>query len=293
MRKTILPSFASCALFAAHVVVAQVPLADDLQRTVSLPQPARRIVSLAPSITETLFAIGAADHIVGVTNYCNYPIAATAKQKVGGITNPSIETIISLEPDLILVSMEGNVRNDFDKLTSFGVPVFVTNPRSLEGIYKSMTQIGELTGKKENAATLVKAMQTRADSIASKAKRLRRKSILFFVSLQPIIVVGKNTFLTQLIELAGGTNTAVNAASTYPTYSREAVLKDDPDLLIFMAEVAASPAALVTLYPEWAKLKAFKRKTVFRIDADIVSRPGPRAVDGLALLYKLIHEKHK
>ncbi len=268
---------------------AQVTVTDDLQRTITLASPAQRIVSLAPSITETLFAIGAGEQIVGVTEYCNYPEQATAKRKVGGITNPSVETIISLKPDLIVVSMEGNMRSDFDKLTSFGVPVFVTNPRDLGGIYRSIEQLGVLCGKRSHASALVQAMKTKADSISRLVQKSKRKSVLFFVSSQPIIVVGKNTFLTQLIELAGGRNTAVRAASTYPTYSREAVLKDNPDVLIFMSDVLVTPDDLPTLYPEWRTLKAWQQKNIFRIDPDIVSRPGPRAVNGLEALFTIIH----
>ena len=268
---------------------AQVTVTDDLQRAVTLTSPVQRIVSLAPSITETLFAIGAGEQIVGVTEYCNYPEQAKAKRKVGGITNPSVETIISLKPDLIVVSMEGNMRSDFDKLTSFGVPVFVTNPRDLNGIYKSIEQLGVLCGKQSIASTVVRAMKAKADSIGRLVQKLKRRSVLFFVSSQPIIVVGKNTFLSQLIELAGGSNTAVRAASTYPTYSREAVLKDNPDVLIFMSDVLVTPDDLPTLYPEWRTLKAWQQKNIYRIDPDIVSRPGPRAVNGLEALFTIIH----
>lgn len=276
-------------LFLWATSLSQVVIIDDLQRTVSLPTPAQRIVSLAPSITETLFAISAGNRVVGVTDYCNYPAGATSKQRVGGVINPNIETIVSLKPDLIVLSMEGNVREDFNKLTSFGVPVFATNPRNLDGIYKSIAQLGALTGESAKAMTLVHSLKMRADSIVLAASSSKSRKTLFFVSLQPIIIVGRNTFLAELIELAGGINTASKAASTYPAYSREAVLKDDPDVLIFMSDVLSDPAELVKLYPEWSKLKAFRQKKIVRIDSDIVSRPGPRAVDGLETLYKLIH----
>ncbi len=270
---------------------SQVRILDDQQRVVVLPSRAQRIISLAPSITETLFAIGAGNQIVGVTNYCNYPEEAKSKQKVGGIVNPNIETIISLKPDVILLSMEGNVRNDFEKLTSCGVPVFVTNPRNLKGIYKSLEQLGVLTDKNENADVLVKAMKSRVDSIVKNVASKKKKSVLFFVSLQPIIVVGKNTFLHELLERAGGANAATKAKGAYPQYSREAVLKDNPDVLIFLSDVL--PPDLTTLFPEWANLNAIRQKRIFRVDADIVSRPGPRVVDGLKALFGIFHENHE
>lgn len=267
---------------------SQISMVDDLGRTVILPSHAQRIVSLAPSITETIFAVGAGDAVVGVTDYCNYPDEAKKKQRVGGVVNPSIETIVSLKPDLIVLSMEGNVREDFKKLTSFGIPVFITNPRNLRGIYTSIEQLGTLTGRKESAGRLVKSLRLRVDSIRAIVSVEKKQSVMVFVSLQPIIVVGQNTFFAELIELAGGTNVTKKGASTYPTYSREAVLKTNPDVLIFMSDVLANPADLVTLFPEWTKLKAYRQKKIFRINADIVSRPGPRAVDGLEALHNLI-----
>lgn len=281
-------TFLTLILAVSYLCFSQVSLVDDLQRTVVLPSPATRIVSLAPSITETFFAIGAGNAVVGVTDYCNYPPEAKKKQRVGGVVNPSIETIISLKPDLIVLSMEGNVREDFKKLTSFGIPVFVTNPRNLRGIYVSIEQLGTLMGRKGNADGLVKSLRFRADSIRAIVTQEKKQTVLVFVSLQPIIVVGQNTFFAELIELAGGMNAAKKGASTYPTYSREAVLKSNPDVLIFMSDVLANPADLVRLFPEWTNLKAYRQKKIFRIDADIVSRPGPRAVDGLEALHNLI-----
>ena len=276
-------------LVLSYSGLSQISLVDDLRRTVVLSSPAKRIVSLAPSITETLFAIGAGNTVVGVTDYCNYPAEAKQKQRVGGVVNPSIETIVSLKPDLIVLSMEGNVREDFKKLTSFGIPVFVTNPRNLLGIYTSIVQLGALTGRKENAERLVMSLRSRADSIHAIVAREKKQTVMVFVSLQPIIVVGQNTFFAELIEFAGGTNAAKKGTSTYPMYGREAVLKSNPDVLIFMSDVLASPADLVTLFPEWTNLKAYRQKKIFRIDADIVSRPGPRAVAGLEALHNLIN----
>lgn len=266
----------------------QIELRDDLGRKVTLAAPAQRVVSLAPSITETLFAIGAGDQVVGVTDYCNYPPEAQHKHRVGGMINPSIETIVSLKPDLILLSMEGNARTDFDKLITLGIPVVVTNPRTLEDIFSSLQRIGHLVGRKDSAQRLVQKLRTRANGIMAKAKQAPRMSALLFVSLQPIIVAGKGTFLAELVAHAGGKNLAISATSRYPTYSREAVLKDDPDVLIFLSDVLNDNTEPLRLYPEWSNLKAFRRGAVFRVNADVVSRPGPRAVDGLDSLYNLL-----
>jgi len=288
----------SCLLFVGLAFVtwasrAQISLTDDLNRAITLTAPAQRVVSLAPSITETLFAIGAGDQIVGVTDYCNYPEPTRAKKRVGGITNPSIEAVVGLNPDLLIVSMEGNVREDFVKLTGLGVPVFVSNPRTLRGIYKSINDLGLLTGRTAEARRLEQSMQSRETAItASTEMRIQRK-VMLVVSLQPLIVVGSGTFLSELLDLASAENIARGSASSYPTYSRETVLAQDPDVIIIMSGLMPDPGELIRLFPEWQRLSAIKHENVFDIDADIVSRPGPRAIDALETLYTIVHRKAK
>ncbi|MEK9138370.1 MAG: cobalamin-binding protein [Bacteroidota bacterium] len=268
---------------------AEVSVVDDLGRTVTLSSTPHRIISLAPSITETLFAIGSGDQVAGVTDFCNHPPEATKKSRVGGMTNPNIEAIISLKPDLIVLSMEGNVREDFNKLLSIGVPVFVTNPRTLAGIHKSIDDLGRLTGNTATAAMLTRTMRHREDSIRSVAKQKTR--VLLIVSLQPLIVVGSKTFLAEMVEMAGGENIAASAPLTYPTLSREAVVAANPAAIIVMSGVFTNTSELVSLFPEWRTLSAVRENRIFRIDADLVSRPGPRAIDGLVALYQIIHAR--
>lgn len=282
--------FALQFLITAGASQSQVTVVDDLGRTVTLAGFGKRIVSLAPSITETLFALGAGDQIVGVTDYCNYPPEARTKQHVGGMINPSIETIIGLHPDLILLSMEGNVRDDFTSLTSFGIPVFVTNPRTLAGIGHSIEQLGTLTGHSAEASHLARGFAAEADSITAQVKGQRIRT-LCFVSLEPIMVVGHNTFVNELLGRAGAENLAVNAAGTYPSYSREAVLSDNPDVIIVFSDVLTDTGHLTDLFPEWRNLSALQQHRVYIVNADLVSRPGPRAVDGLNLLFHILHDR--
>jgi len=276
-------------LFLTPDASGQISVSDDLDRTLSLPAPAARVVSLAPSITETLFAIGAGNQVVGVTDYCTFPPEAKTRSSVGGIVNPSIEAIIGLRPDLIVLSMEGNVRDDFARLEDLGVPVFVTNPRTLEGIHTSIADLGALTGRSESAAAVVKAMREREDSVKTHAREKLKTGVLLFVSLQPLIVVGGKTYLNELLGLAGAINLAADAPSTYPTISREAVLADNPDVLLFMSDAVANPENLLKFYPEWRTLDAVRNKRIVFLNADIISRPGPRAVDALETLYRSIH----
>ena len=280
-------AFALC-LLGSSVATAQVAVTDDLHRTVSLRAPAQRIVSLAPSITESLFAIGAGFQVVGVTDYCNFPAETKLKARVGGMTTPSIETIAALRPDLILVSMEGNLREDFSNLTALGVPVAVTNPRSLEGIYGSLTMLGTLSGHADSAAKVVTALRAREKAIAGSNSPNAPRALLL-VSIQPLIAAGDRTFITELLTRAGAQNVAAGVKMTYPTLNREAVVHDDPDVIFVMSDVLSTPEALVQMYPEWKRLSAVRNGRVHRIDADIVSRPGPRAVDGLQILSSFIH----
>jgi len=189
--------------------------------------------------------------------------------------------------------MEGNVRDDFVRLQELGVPVFVTNPRTLEGIHKSIVDLGALTGRIDSSAAVVQMMRTREDSVVAHARVWMKKGVLFFVSLQPLIVVGGRTYLNELLGLAGAVNLAADAPSTYPTISREAVLAYMPDVLLFMSDVVASPENLLKLYPEWRTLEAVQSNHIFFLDSDILSRPGPRAVDALELLYRTIHLGHQ
>lgn len=268
---------------------AQVAVIDDLGRSVSLPGPARRVVSLAPSITESLFAIGAGDCLVGVTTFCDYPPAVSSVSRVGGMTNPSIETILSLRPDLVVVSMEGNTREDFTKMTGLGVPVFVTNPRTLSGISRSLEQLGELTGHRADARRLVDSMGVRVARVREHASGQSLRTLLF-VSLQPLIAAGGKTFLHELLEASGAHNIAADAPGTYPAYSREAVLAENPDAIILTADLTANVGGLTALFPEWADLAAVRNGRVYPINPDIVSRPGPRAVDALEILFSLLHQ---
>jgi cobalamin transport system substrate-binding protein len=277
------------SLSLAQVGEPSFTVTDDLHRDVTLHAPATRVVSLAPSITETLFAVGAGSQIAGVTTYCTFPPEAKTKPAVGGITNPSIETIVSLRPDLILLSMEGNVRDDFTKLQSLGVPLFVTNPRTLDGIHKSIQDIGTLTGRASEATAVVRTMKTMEDSVALLASSRPTSSVYLFVSLQPIIVVGGATFLNQLLQVAGAENLAAHAPSTYPTLSREAVVAHQPDVLLFMSDVLPDPGVLTSLYPEWRHLRAMQKGRVYSVDADIVSRPGPRAAEALRIIFQALH----
>ena len=265
----------------------QVETVDDLGRSVKLAGRAQRIISLAPSLTESLFAIGAGEQVVAVTDYCNYPPEATQKPTVGGMTNPSIEAIIALSPDLIVLSKEGNLKKDFDRLKNLNACLFVSNPRTMPGIRRSIRQLGTLTGHTEEADRLLASLKAREDSLRAPEGTSKIRTLLI-VSLQPLIVVGKNTFINELLEAAGAQNLASELASPYPTYSREALSANDPDVIILLSDALKDTAVTGKLFPEWQHLKAMQNNRVAIVNADLVSRPGPRAWEGLEVLVHIL-----
>jgi len=281
------PFILALAVSTAFRAPAEIAVVDDLGRTVRLARPAQHIVSLAPSLTETLFAIGAGDAVAGVTSYCTYPKESIQKPQVGGMINPSLEAIVALKPDLIVLSMEGNVREDFDRLTTLGAAVFVSNPRSLADIRKSIGQLGTLAGRSADASRLAAELAAAEAGVVRGVSGPRVRTLLI-VSIRPLIVVGGHTFLNELLETAGATNLAARFSSTYPTLSREAVVSEDPDLVLVTSEVVADTRLLFEEFPEWTSLKAAQRKRIYRIDADLVSRPGPRSVEALRMIARLV-----
>ena len=223
-------------------------LKDDLGRTLRLPAPATRVVSLAPAITESLFAIGAGNELVGVTAYCSYPPEARQKTSVGGMTSPSVETITALSPDLVIATVEGNIREDVAALERLGIPVFVTNPRSLEGIRRSVRQLGELTGHGPQADRLAARLKQREDSLRHEARTPPVRTLLI-LALRPLVVAGGKTFLDDLLSAAGAENLGALSSGSYPTMSREAIAVRDPEVLILMSDAAADTSTLLEQYP--------------------------------------------
>lgn len=279
---------ATLLLVCFHSVRAQVSVVDDLQRAVSLRAPATRIVSLAPSITESLFAIGAGDRVVGVTDYCDYPADARRRPRVGGMINPNIEAVVGLKPDLIVLSMEGNIRDDFRRLTGLGFPVLVTNPRTFEGIYRSLGQLGTLTGCADSAARLVAQLRARESALRQSGSRESVRALLV-VSVQPLLVAGRNTFIHEVLEAAGAVNLAAYARGNYPAYSRETVVANNPDVILVTSDAMSDASALYRLFPEWQIVSAVRHRRVFRVESNLITRPGPRALDALESLVHLLH----
>ncbi len=263
---------------------------DDLGRTVTIVQPLKRVVSLAPNITEILYAVGADSILAGVTDYCDYPPQAKQKPHMGGMINPNIETIVGASPDLVLMSVEGNSRLDYEKLEKLSIPVFAINPRTIEGVLKSILDIGKLTGTSPAAEHLVAELRSQRDSISKIYKQCQHPRILVIFSITPLMVAGNGSFVNELITDAGGMNLGAVGKGSYPLFSREEILRLQPDEIILTSDIAFSPDQLIQQFPEWHTLHAIQRNTVSIIDASLISRPGPRVIKALAQLSQIIHK---
>lgn len=264
-----------------------VTVTDDLGRAVPADTAARRIVSLAPSLTEMLFSVGAGAQVVGVTSYCDHPQRARSLPVVGDMLAPDIERILSLDPDLVLVSVEGNTQRSFAALEDLGVRVFVSNPRDLEGVFKTLADIGALTGRVARSRALV-------DSLRGTMRRLRTEpppsapSVLMLLSLQPLMAAGESTFIGEVIAMAGGENAAAGLQGNYPTLNRETLLRLDPDLVLYPDDMGIDETQIRGSFPEWRRLRAAREGRMRRIDADRYLRPGPRLFEAAVELQALL-----
>lgn len=263
---------------------------DMLGRELTLPGPPRRIVSLVPSVTETLYALGAEDLLVGVTTFCDFPPAAREKPKVGGIVNPSLEAIAALRPDLVLATTEGNRESTVQEVGGLGIPVYVVSPKSLAGVLESIERLGRLVGREEAARRLVADLRRRADAVLERVGSRPRPSVLYLVWADPVIVPGRDTLVADLVRLAGGTSVSAEEAIDWPRLSLEQVVGRAPEVILVATHSRPHvDEALRSWRQQKILLPALKSGRVHAIDGDLLHRPGPRVVDGLEALVRALH----
>lgn len=265
-----------------------IELRDAVGTTVRLERPARRVVSLAPSLTETLFAVGAGDAVVGRTAYCNYPAAATSVPIVSDMSTPAYETMLRLKPDLVLLTFAGNSSTAYERIAALGMTPFTVAAETIPGTLAAIDTIGALVGRRDQARALVASIERELDSI--RALVAARKPVSAFIVLDraPLMTVSGG-FINEAIERAGGINVAAGDPAPYPRYSREEVLRRDPDVIIVPGDTAVDAASLVASFPEWAGLRAVRTGRVRSIPPDILFRPGPRLGQSVVALYAALH----
>lgn len=266
----------------------QITLVDDAGYMVNITSYPKRIVSLAPSNTEILFAVGAGDRVVGVTDYCNYPYNFTAWIKAGNMTsignywNPSIEPIIALNPDLVLASSDASAEAA-SKLRNLGYNVLLLDAENLNDVLNDIFMVGRATNQSDQASALVSSLRTRIDTVAKMAANASSTPKVYDeIWNDPLMAAGPRTFINDLISLAGGKNIFDDTVSQWPIVSSDSVISKNPDIILSHSTNIASRAG-------WSSINAVKNNKIYQIDDDIFSRPGPRLVDALEQLAKIIH----
>jgi iron complex transport system substrate-binding protein len=259
---------------------------DDLGRTVTVSARPERIVSLAPNLTEILFAVGAGDRVVATTTFCDYPPEAASKVRIGDTQRPDLERLIALKPDLVVVSTASQLETLSERLEGLGIPTYVSRARDLDGVLASIERIGDLVGEPAAGEALVARLRERANRIHSAVAPRPAPKVFFVVGSAPLITTGRGTFLDDLIRQAGGVSISADETAEWPQYSPEAVIGAAPEVIIlptFSHGVENEiPAAL-------RETPAARNGRVIRVDADLVMRPGPRLVDGLEALARAMH----
>ncbi len=262
---------------------------DDAGRKLYVAKAPTRVVSLAPSITEMLFALGLDEQIVGVTEFCDFPTAAKAKSKVG-YANPNLESLIALQPELIVAPREFHRANVLAKLEELKIPVLLLEATSVENIFSHIHTLGRIFDRSTEAHAMTAAMRNRMAEISRRTERLPRIRVLYVINSQPLITVGPGSYIHQMIGLAGGVNIASGANAPYPRLTMETVLKEDPEVLIFpMGSVETVPRREQQEWQRWTTLTAVQQNRLLEVSADALNRPGPRVMEGLEELVRVIH----
>jgi iron complex transport system substrate-binding protein len=272
----------------------EITFTDDLGNPVTLTVPAQRIVSLAPSVTESLFAIGAGKQVVGRTDYCNYPEEVLSLPSIGGFSAESIsvETILSLEPDLVIggSTYQADV---IQALQDAGVPAFVSQAETLAALMDALTLFGQITGHEDEAAAVVSDMQSKVDAVKTAVSAVpadQRPTVFYEVWHEPLMSANGKTFVGELIELAGGVNIFADLPDEYPTVSVEQIVEVDPQFIIGPSSHGDQMTAEVIGAREgWENLSAVKNNAIYIVDGDIVSRASPRIVLALEEIAKILH----
>ncbi len=262
---------------------------DALGRKLYVANPPSRVISLAPSITEILYALDLGERIAGVTPYCNFPPEAQLKPKVS-YTRPNLEAIVAQKPDLVLAPIEFLRVDLLKKLEQLKISVFVLESKTVEDIYAHVQTLGRMFGRASQADRLAADLRRRVGELKGHTDGLPRPRLLYVLNSEPLITVGPGSFIHHLIELAGGHNIAGQARSAYPRFSMEAVIRADPEVIVFpVGEAEGIPEDQQLRWRRWTSLTAVQQERFHRVPADLLNRPGPRIVQGLEALARIVH----
>jgi iron complex transport system substrate-binding protein len=268
---------------------------DEVGREVTFSFPPKKIVSLAPNITEILFSLGLDEEIVGVSIHCNFPEKAKSRVRVGSYISLDFERITSLKPDLVIATGAGNTREMVDRLEKLGFKTYVIFPKNFNDILQSIAHIGQVVNREKEARGIIEGMKRRRQRVIELTRDLPRPKVFIQIGDAPVVTVGKGSFADDLIRLAGGENVAGKEKEVYPRFGMEEILKRAPEVIVISS---MNPKAdYQKTFQEWARWKtlpAVKNGRIHLMDSDLLDRPSPRIVDGLEELARVLHpEKFK
>ena len=278
------------SLLTAAAPARALTVVDMLGREIMLPAPPRRIVSLVPSATELIYALGGQDRLVGRTDFCDYPPAAKDKPRVGGLISPSLETIVALKPDLVIATTSGNRLETFTRLEQLGIPVYAVHATRIAEMLEVTRRLAELTGRQAALAPLVSGLEGRLFAVANAVRPHPRPRVLYVLWPEPLLVPASGALLTELISLAGGDSITASERGDYPRFSIEAAVVRAPEVILLASHGSGSaPPIEREKWERLASLPAVKSKRIHVVDGNLAHRYGPRVVDGVEALARAIH----
>ncbi|HKO05911.1 MAG TPA: cobalamin-binding protein [Candidatus Acidoferrales bacterium] len=263
---------------------------DELGRLVRVPAAPQRIVSLAPNLTETVFALESGDRLVGVTDFCDYPPEALTRARVGGPINPNFEQIVSLHPDVVLATRALNRRETVEALDRLGFPVFTTDPRTVEDVIASTRRLGKLLGVEARGESLATELEQRLAELARRLAGRPARRVFFVVWTDPIISTGPHTFLADALRRAGA-ESVVSVEQDWPQIGIEELLRQNPDFLVFSGTHPDDPQSTISSLekrPGWSSLDAVRERH-YAVVSDALARPAPRLLDAIEDLARQLH----
>ncbi len=267
--------------------VASRIVTDEVGRRVELPDHPHRIICLVPSVTDTVFALGAGADVVAVSDFTKYPVEALKKPSVGSTTRPSIETILSLHPDLVLGIQTGGPGESTAAIERLGIPIYLVGPHGLDGILRSVTSLGDALNRKAEAASLVTKLEGRISAVRTRTQTLPRPAVFMPVWYDPIITIGKHAFITEIIEVAGGRSITDDLTPDWPHLSLEALIARAPEALL-LVRGGRTTLEVLKDRPGWNSIPAIRERRVFYVD-NRIDFPSPVAIDALEDMSRQFH----
>jgi len=265
-------------------------LVDEVGRPVTVPLSPKRIISLAPNVTEILFGLGLDQEIVGVSIHCNFPEKARTRARVGSYISLDFEKIVSLKPDLIIGTGAGNTKDMVDRLEKLGFSTYIIFPKNFDGILTSVRHLSQVVAREKEGLVTVRSMESRRQKIVDLTRNLPRPRVFMQIGEAPIVTVGRGSFADDLISLAGGENVAAKEEKMYPRWGMEEVLRRSPEvILISSMNPKGNYERVVQEWSRWKMIPAVQHGRIRLIDSDLIDRPSPRIVEGLEEMAGVFH----